>query len=173
MPYRYLRLRQRCLPLLNQIDFPRPFSAHALCRTIASQRGRQIHLHPLPPEASSTGACGVLLATATADHIFYESQTSHVHQEHIVLHELGHLLFNHHRVDARYTAVMGDLLPDLSDSLVTRLLGRTNYTTRQEQEAETLASLIRTSADRANRYQPRSVTGKLGAALGIETSEDE
>ncbi|MGP4002860.1 hypothetical protein [Streptomyces sp. 8N706] len=159
--------------MVDQIDFPRPFSADALCQSIARQRGREIHLHPLPKAASSAGACGVWLATATDDHIFFESQTSRVHQEHIMLHELAHLLFNHHAVSAEYTEVVGNLLPDLDDSLVTRVLGRANYTTRQEQEAEMLASLIRTSADQAPQSQPRSVTSRLGAALGIEASEHD
>jgi hypothetical protein len=174
MSHRYLRLRQRCQSVVDQISFPRPFSVDALCRHIAGQRRREIHLHPLPPEASSVGACGVWLATATDDHIFYERQTSRVHQEHIVLHELGHMLFNHHTVDEKPADDVGGLLSDLDHSLVTRLLGRTNYTTRQEQEAEMLASLIRTSADRSPlEQQPRSVTDKLGSALGIGTWGDE
>ncbi|WP_199807684.1 ImmA/IrrE family metallo-endopeptidase [Streptomyces griseus] len=160
--------------MVQRIDVPRPFSAETLCRNIARQRGRGIHLHTLPPGGAVVGACGVWLATATDDHIFYENQTSRVHQEHIVLHELGHLLFNHHAVnDTMYTDVMGSFLPDLDPRMVTHLLGRTNYTTRQEQEAEMLASVIRTSADQSALERPRSVTGKLGAALGIEERDDE
>ncbi|WP_157868841.1 hypothetical protein [Streptomyces atriruber] len=90
-----------------------------------------------------------------------------------MLHEIGHLLFNHHAVGAKDTHMFGDLLPDLDASLVTGLLGRTDYTTRQEREAEMLASLIRTSADDAAQNRPRSVAGKLAASLGIEASADE
>ncbi|UGY92298.1 ImmA/IrrE family metallo-endopeptidase [Streptomyces gobiensis] len=173
MPYRYLRLRQRCQSVVDQISLPQPFSVDALCRHIAGQRGRPLYLHPLPPEASSAGTCGLWLATATDDHIFYERHTSRLHQEHIVLHELGHMLFNHYAVEEGDADGVGRLLSSLDQQAVKHLLGRTNYTTRQEQEAEMLASLIRTTADQPVQEQPRGVTGKLGSAMGIGTLDDE
>ncbi|MGW5446082.1 hypothetical protein [Streptomyces asiaticus] len=68
------------------------------CHHLAAQRARPLRLHPLPAEAAATGACGLWLATDAEDHIFYERRTVPLHQEHIVLHEIGHLLFNHRTV---------------------------------------------------------------------------
>jgi hypothetical protein len=172
MSYRYLKLRRRCEPILAQIDLPRPFSIEALCHHIAEQRGRPLYLHPLPPEAAVSGTCGLWLGTAIDDHVFYEKQTSRLHQEHIMLHEFGHILFGHDSLDAGDNVGAQALLSDLDPRLVRHLLGRTNYTTRQEQEAEMLASLIRTSADQPHLEQSSGVLAKLESALGIEASRD-
>lgn len=173
MSYHYLRLRRRCRSIVNQIELPQPFSIDALCQNIADRRDRGLYLHPLLPEASLVGVCGLWLATTSDDHIFYEQQTSRLHQEHIVLHELGHMLFNHYATSEEQADAVGLLLPDLNPRVVRRFLHRTNYTTRQEQEAEMLASVMRTTADRPCQEQPRGVTGKLGSALGIGASDDE
>ena len=62
------------------------------------------------------------------------------------------------------------LFSDLNPNMLRRLLARANYSTRHEQEAELLASLIRTTADAsAERVpeQPVGVLDKLEAALGF------
>nr|ADZ45348.1 putative regulator component [Streptomyces sp. NRRL 30471] len=120
-----------------------------------------------------SGACGLLLATSTDDHIFYEQRTGRLHQEHIVLHEIGHLLFDHRTINLSEDAGRSILLPDLDPRLVQRLLARSNYDTQQEQEAELLASLIRTRVLRREPEAPSGVLGKLEAALGVRSSRGE
>ncbi|MEV0373305.1 hypothetical protein AB0I10_26405 [Streptomyces sp. NPDC050636] len=121
------------------------------------------------------GAYGLWLGTSVDDHIFYEQQTSRVHREHIVLHEIGHMLFDHHASDAEesWTA---KLLPDLDPGLIGRLLGRTNYSTSQEREAEMIASLMCTTMDSAGgpprHGRPDDVLARLGAGLGLGSSHD-
>ncbi|MFD7663873.1 hypothetical protein [Streptomyces sp. NPDC059788] len=167
MPYRYVQLRRRCQQKLDQFDLPRSFSMDALCDSVSRQRGRPLYLHPLPDQAAAAGACGLWLATATDDHIFFERHTVRLHQEHIVLHEIGHMLFDHHAVDTRTgSAILPDLFLDLDPRLVRRLLARTNYSTRQEQEAEMLASLIR-AGDHGPGRERDGVLRNLGAALGV------
>ncbi|MFF3333692.1 hypothetical protein ACFYWX_29785 [Streptomyces sp. NPDC002888] len=144
MLYRYAALRRRCHTLLKDIELPTPFSVDALCAQLALRRGRHLYLHPLPEKTAGAGACGVWLATEDTDHVFFERRTSRLHQEHIVLHEVGHMLLDHRGTDPAPDLV--GLLPDLSPRLVRRLLARTAYSTRQEQEAEMLASLIRVKA---------------------------
>lgn len=161
------KLRRHCQSVLSQLSLPRPFSIPALCRRLEDQRGRVLHLHPLPPEAATSGACGLVITTSIADHIFYERRTSTLHQEHIVLHEIAHLLFGHHTIDLSQEAVRQVLLPDLSPHLVQRLLARTNYAARQEQEAEMLASLIRTKASKPSVSQSSIGLERLKAALGV------
>ncbi|MGC0420168.1 hypothetical protein [Embleya sp. AB8] len=159
-------VRRRCRSVLALLDPPRPFSVPALCRQLAEQRARPLRLHPLPRQAAASGVCGLWLATDTDDHIFFEQRTGRLHQEHIVLHEIGHVLLDHHT-----TLPDGDgmrmLLPDLAPHLVRRLLGRTNYTTPQEREAETLASLIRTTAEEAGSAPSDGALRKLHTALGV------
>ncbi|MDJ0382648.1 hypothetical protein [Streptomyces sp. G-G2] len=159
MPYRQLSLRKRCETILGRLDLPHPFSLDALCGRIADQRGRPIRLHPLPKEAAESGVCGLWVGTVSVDYVFYEAQTSPLHREHIVLHELGHILFGHNSLEGAETGPSGS-------AGVPVILGRTNYTTRQEQEAEMLASLIRTSAGLPPVAEAAGTLARLESAMG-------
>ncbi|MEV7525713.1 hypothetical protein [Streptomyces sp. NPDC091371] len=147
---------------------PHPFSLDELCNRIAEQRGRPIRLHPLPKEAAETGVCGLWVGTASVDYVFYEAQTTPLHREHIVLHELGHILFGHHSVEGEES--------DGNDGHVPTVLGRTNYTTRQEQEAEMLASMIRirtaNSGAHGTAVRPLGTLARLESAMGYERRND-
>ncbi|MEU9416628.1 hypothetical protein [Streptomyces sp. NPDC051000] len=156
MPYGNLSLRKRCEIILGHLDLTHPFSLDGLCARMAEQRGRPIRLHPLPKEAAESGVCGLWVGTARVDYVFYEAQTTPLHREHIVLHELGHILFGHHSLEG-----------EESDGRAPVVLGRTNYTTRQEQEAEMLASMIRM---RAAGPGPQSGTVHRGALARLESA---
>ncbi|MEU6865291.1 hypothetical protein ABZ924_18770 [Streptomyces sp. NPDC046876] len=160
MRHSQLGLRKRCEKILGHLDLTHPFSLDALCARIAEQRGRPIRLHPLPKEAAESGVCGLWVGTAGVDYVFYEAQTTPLHREHIVLHELGHILFGHHSLEG-----------EDNDGQVPVVLGRTNYTTRQEQEAEMLASMIRirTAAPCPQAAAEASGTlARLESAMGYE-----
>jgi hypothetical protein len=125
--------------------------------------------------AATAGVCGLWLATSAADHIFFEEQTTRSHQEHIVLHEIGHLVFDHHSVRSDDFGGLSALLSDLSPRLIERLLGRTDYTTREEQEAEMFASVLRTWQGRVGGADSAGAAGAvnaLEAALGVGTTRD-
>lgn len=167
MPSRSKILQRRSQSILDQLDLPQPFSVEALCAHLSRKRRRPIHLHALQPQVISKSVCGLWLATDTDDHIFYEQQTTKLHQEHIILHEIAHLLFDHYSLDTRSTEDLTGLFADLSPRTIQRLLARTSYPTVQEQEAEMLASLIRTVTARARESPPTGVLGELEAALGV------
>ena len=163
-------LRRRCEERLRIIDIPDPFTVEAFRQALADRRGRAVDLHPLPESSNANAPCGVWVATATADHVFYEPGTSPFHRDHIICHELAHLLCGHALdVDENTLSV----LPDLDPALVRHMLGRVSYTNEQEQEAEMLAGLILQKAARdsaqgaprdANPVLSRldSVFGRLG-----------
>jgi hypothetical protein len=132
------RLRRRCLLRLRDLPLPAPFDVHILCDQIAARRGRPIRLVPM---AGLTGVCGLWIATDTTDLVCYERDTTRPHQDHIILHELSHLLCEHFPV-----GLPAALLPDLDPAMVRTVLGRAGYSTAEEREAETLASLIRQRA---------------------------
>ncbi|MFD9355231.1 hypothetical protein [Streptomyces sp. NPDC060031] len=161
MRHPQLSLRKRCESILGRLDLTHPFSLDALCDRVAEQRGRPIRLHPLPKEAAESGVCGLWVGTASVDYVFYEAQTTPLHREHIVLHEIGHILFGHHSLDGEET-----------DGRAPTVLGRTNYTTRQEQEAEMLASMIRIRTASAGRPASggggRDTLARLESAMGYE-----
>ena len=108
--------------MVDAMDIPSPFTIESLSDRIATSRGRPLYLHPMafPADAATSGA---LVSTTDADHVFYERHTSTFHQNHIVLHELGHLLAGHPGVNAPAT-VPASLLPDLDHDFVRRYLQR-------------------------------------------------
>lgn len=174
------RLRRRCERRLQGLTIPRPFDLDVFCAVIATHRGRPLILQPVP--GLSAGApCGLWIAVPTADYVCYDPDTSRLHAEHIVLHELGHMLSGHRTgIDGSAVSSAGGfaggastgggidvgggalarLVPDVDPRTVERILGRVKYTTAQEQEAEMLASLIRA------RAVPPSGTARPGGALG-------
>jgi hypothetical protein len=144
-------LRRRCGKVVASLDVPAPFDVDVLCARVAAQRGRPLHLRPIPmPDG---GACGVWVSATDCDFIFYEAHTSGLHQEHIKLHELGHMLSDHSTTAVLASVTARFLLPDLDPAVVSRVLQRTQYTDDEEREAETIASMI---LERASRWQPRS-----------------
>ncbi|GHI03103.1 hypothetical protein AQI88_02105 [Streptomyces cellostaticus] len=167
-----LRLRRRCEAVIDRLDLPHALSVETLCRHLADRRSRPLRLHPLPPEAAAHGACGLWLATDAEDHIFYERRTAPLHQEHIVLHEIGHLLFNHRTMALDGAAGWSALLPDLDMHTVQRLLRRTNYATDEEQEAELFASLLGSRINNPNPQRPGGVLGRLEVAMGVDRPHD-
>lgn len=168
MLFRYKHLRRRCQSVLNQIRIPRPFEVEAFCGSLAESRGRPLHLHPLPAGADGPHIYGMWLATSSDDHIFAESRTSRPHWEHIVMHEIAHMLFDHHRLGGTADDVLsGGLVTDLAPGTVRRILARSGYSTEQEQEAEFLASLMCTAAARSTEAHPVTPLGELRAALGF------
>jgi hypothetical protein len=147
-------LRRRCEQRLRGVRIPQPFDLDAFCREVETRRGRRLVRRPLPG-LGSYAPCGLWIGTPEADHVFYDAGTSPLHAEHIVLHELAHILSGHGLDDA--------LFPDLDPELVTRMLGRVAYTTIQEREAEMMASLIRGRS----AGPPRTTLDRVAHAFGF------
>jgi hypothetical protein len=82
------------------------------------------------------------VSTQAADYIFYEASTSPLHQEHIALHEIGHLLWGHQESTGGIDQVLRLLLPSLDPRVVTCMLGRGECSGVAEQQAELVATLI-------------------------------
>jgi len=152
-------LRRRSEQRLRGIRVPAPFDLDAFCGEVAARRGRPL-IRRAVPGLSADAPCGLWVATDRADHVFYDPGTSPLHAEHIVLHELAHILSGHTPGEDGSLAV---LFPDLDPASVSRVLGRFAYTTAQEREAEMMASLIRGRSARP----PRTTIGRVAHALGF------
>jgi len=124
---------------------PSPFDARAFCDALAAARARPIALHPFH---SLVGPCGLWIATDSVDFLFYETQTSWLHQQHIILHEASHLLCGHRSASVPEGELARLLLPDLDVETVSSVLRRATYSAEEEREAELLASLILERASR-------------------------
>ncbi|WP_246103373.1 ImmA/IrrE family metallo-endopeptidase [Streptomyces piniterrae] len=160
------QVRKRCQAVVSELELPSPFSVDALVHELSVRRGRPIQIRTLPI-GSAINACGLWIATDASDNIYIEENATKFHQEHIILHEIGHILCDHGITDQETQSALTTLLPSISPHMISRLLGRTNYTTEQEQEAELVASLIHAAAQRLIPSPSKGVRGELKAALGI------
>ncbi|MER7845760.1 ParH-like protein [Kitasatospora sp. NPDC096077] len=148
--------------MAEQLELPSPFDPVVLLEQLAARRGRPIELLPVP--ARPHAPCGLLVSTVAADYILYAADTGVLHQRHILVHEIAHLLLDH--AGSAPLAPAAALLPNLSPALVQRVLGRTSYDEPQEREAELLASLILSRAERedaAGLPGPAPARGSLDA----------
>jgi hypothetical protein len=147
------------------LDIPGPFDLDVLLARVAASRGRKIYLHPL---VSGPGIpCGLWLGTDAADHIFAEADTSPWHRMQITVHELAHMLLGHSSTGDDALRLAGLLAPDVSPAVIRMFLGRSVFFTAEEQEAETLASLILTRARARPAAGPAGHgAGRLRAAWG-------
>jgi hypothetical protein len=133
-------LRRECQARLDALGLPTPCDISTLCNHLSQQRDRPIQLVPMTMQASHP--CGILVASDTTDFIFYDANTSKPHQEHIVMHELAHIICCHRGSGGLDDASIGLLFPDVDPELVRDMLRRTTYSHVQEREAEIMASLI-------------------------------
>lgn len=132
-------LVRRCEARLRELPLPTPFDVEALSREIARQRGRPIELRPMRRVPHLAGFC---FPDGDCDIIVYTSDTSRLHQEHIILHELCHLWCGHQPAGVTTEEVADVLKGDVDAAAVHWVLRRTSYSTAEEREAEVLASLI-------------------------------
>lgn len=147
MALRERRLRRQCRLLLRELDIQPPLDVRVLTQRLAATRGRKIQLleYPLPVP----GPFGMWYGLSDRDVIWYQQGTAAWHQEHIILHELGHLLAGHPsdaEVDDEMTAEIAANPPAGIDP---RELGggasrrrRTCYDDQREREAELTATTI-------------------------------
>ncbi|MCP2327501.1 hypothetical protein HDA40_006008 [Hamadaea flava] len=169
---RLRRLRKECEARLSGLAVPRPFDVRAFCEQVAQWRGRPLHLHELPVEDAADLPCGMWIATDRADHVFHVPGGSSLHRDHIVLHELGHMLFDHAITaePAGEPDALDRLLPDLDPAMVRRVLRRGGYSSEQEQAAEMLASLI---LQRAATPAPGGLGDVFGHARRVDAGLTE
>lgn len=140
------RLRQRrklhhdCTTLLADLATEDTANIRTLCERLGRQRGRPIRL--LPIQLDATHPSGFWIAVGGTDFIVFDENTSGPHQEHIIAHELAHMICCHRGTAALDSASAKILFPNLDPNLVQEMLGRAGYSDEQEQEAEVLATLL-------------------------------
>lgn len=161
-------LRRTCEAIVDRLGLPLPFTARAFCETVAASRGRPVQLHPYPfPDGVTSGLC---VSTERADHIFYEAHTSFLHQEHIILHELGHVVLGHVEVPAAEEEGLPLPMTNLDTTRVLSILSRAARPGEDERAAELFAELVLQLAQRSRRQtgepEPDEVLNRMRDALG-------
>ncbi|RBO91504.1 hypothetical protein DFR74_104206 [Nocardia puris] len=141
-------IEERFDDLLRAVPIPVPWDLGAYVSAVAEYRARPITLHPVSMSGVATAGCGggggLWIVRRDDDLIAYDDRTSDRHAEHIVLHEVGHMLLGHDRAPAGTDTDHGllrELLPSVSAEAIHRVLGRDAYANAREREAEMFADL--------------------------------
>jgi hypothetical protein len=144
-------VRKHAAVVEEQIGFT-DFSLDRFRDWVAALYRRPILCEPLAMHPDFSGAW---VRTPVADVVFYEAETTSLHQAHIQLHELCHILLDHGTlvIDVTVLGVVRHILMHgiepftHTGDLPFRL--RSRHTNAEEKEAEALASLIHHKALRA------------------------
>ncbi|MFD1829842.1 hypothetical protein ACFSJS_09210 [Streptomyces desertarenae] len=107
------------------------------------------------------------MALDNADYIFYEASTSPLHRDHIILHEISHMLLGHTTATGTDPgADLTGLFTSIDPRTVRNVLGRANFSSPQEREAEQLATRIAKAAKLQSMAEDRAPElDRLDAAL--------
>lgn len=138
--------------IVKQMPIPVPWDRDQFIARVSEMRGRPIHLVPVDTASLIDSPCGLWLRRDADDLLLYAEGTSNYHIDQIVCHEVGHMVLGHSQM-LSYRAnrddteqLCHDLMPDLDPETVRAVLARGEYSDKQEQEAETFASLLMVAA---------------------------
>ncbi|MGW4503629.1 hypothetical protein ACWENO_03225 [Streptomyces sp. NPDC004436] len=147
---------------LQDLGITPPLDVFKLCEALSKRRGRPLYLreYPLP----KPGPSGMWVEYDGYDVIIYQSETTRLHQEHILLHEVGHILVAEHEAAAAEaageasedapaeetadegTAVSVEgwagLLPWFTPEAIKRIARRCSYDDGEECSVELVATII-------------------------------
>jgi hypothetical protein len=141
------------LALTRELPIPVPWNRDAFIDNLACRRGRPIRLLATDARYLAGSPCGVWLKRDTDDVILHEIGTSEYHIDQIVCHEIGHMVLQHDigsrsasSEHSRYVNLCRAVMPDLDPTSVRAVLGRIDYASDQERDAEMFASLLMIAA---------------------------
>ncbi|MER5968549.1 hypothetical protein ABT112_02170 [Streptomyces sp. NPDC002055] len=137
---------------LRDLGIYPPLDVEELCRALSKRRGRPLVLRSAPLERP--GPSGLWVEFDDYDVILYQEETTRLHQEHIVLHEVGHIFLAEHaelreqasaeQEDDSDAFVSGwaDMLPMFDPDLIKRVARRCSYDDGEECSVELVATII-------------------------------
>lgn len=130
---------------------PQSGSVPALITTVGTERGRPIKLIelPLPPDSPS----GAWISSLDVDYIVIDATSTPTRRDAIICHELAHMLLGH-QGEPVSSDQLTMLAPTINPQVAARVLGRHGYAAEAEHDAEVLATMLVTAADRARGGGP-------------------
>lgn len=153
----------------SRLAIPQPWDMMEFVAHVEDSLHRRITLWPMDNASlPRSGIFGMWLALADEDIVAYTTDTTLFHQNHIVCHELGHMLMRHRSAQADAeddAASLAPLFPDLDIRSLESILGRSRFSTAREYEAEQLATLIMRDACEGLLSRSQGVAARLGDAL--------
>lgn len=144
-------LHRRLRRELQDLGIQPPLDVEELCRALGERRGRPIVLRPFPLE--KPGPSGLWVDMPQMDVILYQQETTRLHQWHIILHEVFHVIVAEGEQAAEELAEEQEapddfvegwatLIPVLDPALVRRVARRCSYDDGEECEVELAATIV-------------------------------
>jgi IrrE N-terminal-like domain len=146
-------MRRDSRRFVRDLGLPQADSIRELLPAIEERSGYSIRLAPAPLDRGQ-GVCGMWIRTTEGiDYIFVHEMASQAHQDHVIAHEIAHILRNHEgRLDLpQVNPVTDRLVSSLDPATVKMMLGRSDYDYRDEQEAELIGSHLQRYVHRPGR----------------------
>ncbi|MBR7671620.1 hypothetical protein KDA82_00900 [Streptomyces daliensis] len=142
---------------LRDLGIHPPLDVAELCRALGNRRGRPLYLRPAPLE--TPGPSGVWVEYEDMDVILYQQETTRLHQEHIILHEVGHILVAENeaadaaavgtasgdadpQLDGGFVEGWANALPAFDPSMIRRVARRCSYEDGEECSVELAATIV-------------------------------
>lgn len=166
-------LQRRLRHQLRALDIQPPLDVTKLCLALSEKRGRHIELRPYP--MPMPGPLGLWVDTPAADLIVYQQHTTRLHQDHIILHEVGHIVANDEEgvtedPDDPAEGWWAGMLPVLNAASIRRVRKRCTYDSDEECEVELGATIVLQWSSVLNRTTPPvaqdPTVRRVNAALG-------
>lgn len=151
---------------LRSLGVEAPLDVDTLCERLAARQQRPITL--VPHAMPVPGPSGIWFAAAEADYIVYQSETTTSHQDHIIYHELAHIMAGHGDAwnEEPDVGPWHHLMPNLSRETINRVLLRTCFDDEREREVETIATILREWASVLHHVYPRRPSHPTATRLG-------
>ncbi|CAM4378833.1 hypothetical protein NONI108955_23540 [Nocardia ninae] len=156
-------LSARFEELARAIPIPYPWDTAEYIRRVAEYRRRPIAVYPIDASALSGTGCGtgsgLWIARDEDDVILYGAATQW-HADHIIAHEIGHMLLGHGSGASEAPTGATDLplhmlMPSLSLETIRSVLRRQDYGSDRERDAETWADMVMVEATLPRRTPSR------------------
>jgi hypothetical protein len=147
--------RRRCEKIVRRIEISEPVRIEDLCDKVSAYTGRPIQLNAMTFPLGSPS--GLWVSTGKVDYIFHDSRATQLHKEHVIAHELGHILCDH-PCSNDFSDISSLLMPNLAPEMISRVLRRTHYDALEEREAEIIASLL---MHKSTRYRGEGRTADV------------
>lgn len=155
-------MRRQCEARLAALPLAAPFDLRVFCADLAVQRGRRIILEAVPLRGSAFGMC---FSSNDTDYIFYQRDTSPYHRQHIILHELSHLICGHLSSQAEPLANAGGMFDSVDISRLRAVMQRASYSAVEEREAELMATLLAQRVSALGGFGTTPLADRLAASL--------